>query len=67
MKKGGGYGVPKLYVKFWWPLFLALKFTFLFLKLAEIQIFIPQSACGGGVRRFRFRIIPKKTFFLVLP
>ena len=28
------FGIPKLYVKFWWPLFLAMKFTFLFLKLA---------------------------------
>ena len=36
------------YVKFWRPLFLALKFTFLFLKLAKIQIFIPKSAYGGG-------------------
>ena len=33
-----------LYVKFWWPLFLALKFTFLFLKLAKIQICIPKNA-----------------------
>ena len=27
-------------MKFWWPLFLTLKFTFLFLNLAKIQIFI---------------------------
>ena len=26
---GGGVGFPKLYVIFWWPLFLANKFTFL--------------------------------------
>ena len=25
--EGGGFGIPKLYVKFWWPLFLALKTT----------------------------------------
>ena len=30
----GGLGIPKLYVKFLWPLFLAMKFTFLFLNLA---------------------------------
>ena len=40
----GGVGIPKLYVKFWWPLLLALKFTLLFLNLAKIQIFIPKSA-----------------------
>ena len=46
-------GIPKLYVEFWWPLFLATKFTFLFLYLAKIQIFIPKSAYeGGGVSRF---------------
>ena len=33
---------------FWWLLFLAMKFTFLFLNLAKIQIFIPKSAHGGG-------------------
>ena len=22
-------GIPKLYVKLWWPLFLAMKFTFI--------------------------------------
>ena len=41
------------YVKFWWLLFLALKFTFLYLYLAKIQIFIPKSAYGGGVHRFK--------------
>ena len=46
--KGQGVGIPTLYVKFWWPLFLALKFMFLFLNLAEIQIFIPKSAGGGS-------------------
>ena len=29
-KYGGGVSIPKLHVKFWWPLFLAMKFTFLF-------------------------------------
>ena len=42
LNKGGGSGIPKLYVKFWWPLFLAMKFTFLFLNLAKIHIFIPK-------------------------
>ena len=34
LNKGGGgvVGIPKLYVKFWWPLFLVMKFTFLFLN-----------------------------------
>ena len=40
--------MPKLYVKFWWPLFLAMKFTFLFLNLAKIHIFIPNSTRGGS-------------------
>ena len=32
---------------------LARKFTLLFLKLAEIQIFILKSVYGGRVRQFR--------------
>ena len=59
----GGVGIPKLYVKFWWPLFLALKFTFLFLNLAKIQIFIPKSAYGGGGGSAGLGIIPKKKQF----
>ena len=41
-KKGGRgrSGIPKLYVKFWWPLFLAITFTFLFLNLAKTQILL---------------------------
>ena len=42
LNKGGGFGNPKLFVKFWWPLFLALNFTFLFLNLAKIQLLIPK-------------------------
>ena len=42
--KGDGFGIPKLYVKFWWPLFLPMVFTFLFLNLAKIQISISKSA-----------------------
>ena len=38
LNQGGGVGILKLYVKFYWPLFLAIKFTFLFLNLAKIQI-----------------------------
>ena len=30
--RGGGVGIPKLYVKFWWPLFLALKPDLKFVK-----------------------------------
>ena len=45
--RGRGFGIPKLYVKFWRPLFLAIKFTFSFLNLAKIQFFIPKSASGG--------------------
>ena len=37
-REARGGGIPKLYVKFWWSLFLAMKFTFLFLNLAKIQI-----------------------------
>ena len=33
------FGIPKLYVKLWWPLFFIMKFTFLFLNLAKIHIF----------------------------
>ena len=29
LRGGGGVGIPKLYMKVWWPLFLAMKFTFL--------------------------------------
>jgi len=36
-------------VKFWWPVFLAMKFIFLFLNLAKIHIFISKcTECGGG-------------------
>ena len=31
--KGGGFRTPKLYVKFWWSLFLAIKLAFVFLKV----------------------------------
>ena len=34
-------------MKFWWPLFLAIKFTLLFLNLAKIQFCIPKCAHGG--------------------
>ena len=53
-----GFGTPKLYVKFGWPLFLAMKFTFSFLNLAKIHIFITKciNRVGrgkGGVHWFR--------------
>ena len=44
---------------------MAMKFTFLFLNLGKIQIFVPKSAEGGGSAGLG--IIPKKQFFLVLP
>ena len=37
---------------------MAIKFTFLFLNLAKIQILFPKSAYGGFIG-----IIPKKQFF----
>ena len=46
ISKKGGVGIPKLYVKNWWPLFWALKFTFLSLNLAKISLFLPKSAQG---------------------
>ena len=49
-------------MKFWWPLFLAMKFTFLFLNLGKIQIFIPKSTEGGGGPAGS-GIIPKKELF----
>ena len=46
------------------PLFLAMKFTFVFLNLAQIHIFIP--ICEGGVPGLG--IIPKKKqFFQYFP
>ena len=36
-------------MKLWWLLFLAMKFTFLFLNLAKIHIFIPKCAEGRGL------------------
>ena len=44
-KKGGGSRIPKLNVKFWWPLFLALK-TRLFLAKSDNKS--PKCAYGGG-------------------
>ena len=53
----GGGVILKLYVKFQWPLFLAQKFTFLFLNLAKIHIFIhkctEEGEKGGWVQQFR--------------
>ena len=41
---------------------MAINFTFLFLNLAKIQIFIPKSAYGGAGST-GLGIIPKKHFF----
>ena len=46
LHKGGGVSIPKLYVKFWWPFFLAMEFTLLYLNLGKIQILIPKSTEG---------------------
>ena len=62
----GGFGIPKLYAKLWWPLFLAMKFTFLFLNLAKIHIIIPKcTEEGGRGGSTGLGNIPKKTLFLV--
>ena len=60
-------GIPKLYVTFWWPLFLAIKFIFLFLNLAKIQILFLKVPMGGGEWSTGLGIIPKKNVFLLLP
>ena len=50
MRGQGGSGIPKLYVKFWWPLFLA-----------KSHIFIPKCIKGGGSNGLG--IIPEKYHF----
>ena len=60
---GGGSGIPKLYVKFQWPLFFALK-TRLF--LANSDIIIPKCT-EGGVQSTDLGYIPKKRLFCDLP
>ena len=64
--RGWGVGIPKLYVKFWRPLFLAIKFTFLFLNLAKIHIFIPKCTKGGDGGSSGLGNIPKKKQFFDL-
>ena len=59
-RRGGGVsGIPKLYVKFWWPLFLALKFTFLILDLARERG--GHSGLNQGVRPsyYSYQISPR--------
>ena len=48
-----GFGIPKLYVRFWWPSFLAMKFTFLFQNVQR----------GGGGGATGLGNIPKKNIF----
>ena len=37
LNRGGlGGGIPEFYLKFWWPLFLAMKFTFLAVQDSSI-------------------------------
>ena len=57
------FGILKLFVKFWWPLFLAIKFTFLFLNLGKIQIFIPKSTEGGWGLPVKELFLKKNSFF----
>ena len=66
LKKGwGGVDFPKLYVEFWWLLFLAMKFTCLFIpKFGQSSHFYSQMYRGGGANVLGN--IHKKTF-LVLP
>ena len=42
-KKGGGSGIPKLNVKFWWPLFLALKRRLFWPKVAFLFLNVPRN------------------------
>ena len=43
-----GSGILKLYVKFWWPLFLSMKFTFLFRNFCPNSLFYSSMYRGGG-------------------
>ena len=52
-------------MKFWWPLLLAMKFTFLFLNLAKIHIFI--SKCTEGECTGLGNIPKEKNFFYCFP
>ena len=35
-------------MKYWWPLFLVIKFTFVFLNLAKIHIKVPMGGEGSA-------------------
>ena len=59
----GRSGIPKLYVKFLWPLLLALKIR---LFLAQSNIFIPKFTEGGGGST-GLGNIPNKHFFDAFP
>ena len=55
LNKGGeGSGVPKLYVKFWWPWFLAVKTRLCWPKLTFLFVNVPRGWSTG------LGIIPKK-------
>ena len=49
LNKGGGFGSPKLYVKFWWPLFLALKTRLFFAKSDKKSPLNVPMVGGGGM------------------
>ena len=44
LNKGGGSGIPKLYVKFWWPLFLALKTRRFWPKVTFLILYLNDRA-----------------------
>ena len=40
-------GIPSLYVKYWWPLFFALKTQFLLPKVTFFFLNVPRRGGGG--------------------
>ena len=46
---------------------MSMKFTFLFLNLAKIQIFFPKSVNGGGGPPVKELILKKDNFFSGCP
>ena len=63
LNKGGGVSIPKLYVKFWWLLFLAMKFTCLFLTFSQNSHFYSEIYQRGGGPSIEEIFVKKKHFF----